>query len=99
MEVYTSITISGFFNPVNLFPFLFSLYSNDLEGYLLDNNLTGLSIITEEIEKKLFMVLKMSILFYAGNTVILAESENDLQFAMRASTEIHVRSDKENKKI
>lgn len=37
-------------------------------------------------------------LFYAGDTVISAESENDLQFAMWTSTEIYVRSYKENKK-
>lgn len=65
-----------------LSPFLFSLYINDLKDYLLDKNITGLSTITEGIEKELFLYLKMFILFYADDTVILAESANDLQFAL-----------------
>lgn len=40
----------------------------------------------------------MGMLLYAGDNVILAESEIDLQFAMWTSTEIYVRSYKENKK-
>lgn len=66
----------------NLSPFLFSLYINDLEDYLLDKNVIGLSTISEGIEKELFLYLKMFILFYADDTVILAESANDLQFAL-----------------
>eukprot|EP00105_Crassostrea_gigas_P046540 XP_019930688.1 PREDICTED: uncharacterized protein LOC109621142 [Crassostrea gigas] len=34
------------------------------------------------LEKELFLYLKMFILFYADDTVILAESANDLQFAL-----------------
>ena len=40
----------------SLSPFLFSLYINDLEDYLLDKNVTGLSTITEGIEKELFYI-------------------------------------------
>lgn len=42
----------------SLSPFLFSLYINDLEDYLLDKNITGLSTITEGIEKELFFIFK-----------------------------------------
>lgn len=37
----------------NLSPFLFSLYINDSEDYLLDRNLTGPSTITEGIKMKM----------------------------------------------
>lgn len=58
--------------------FLFFLYINDLEDYLLDKNIIGLFIIIEGIEKEFFLYLKMFILFYVDDIVILVEFVNDL---------------------
>lgn len=66
----------------NLSPFLFSLYINDLENFLLENNIVGLQSIRNEIENDLSLHLKLLILFYADDTVIMAESAEDLQNAL-----------------
>lgn len=60
---------------------MFSLYINDVEDYLLDKNVAALFIITKRIQKELFYIFNFFIPFYADNTVILAESAYDLQFA------------------
>lgn len=66
----------------NLSPFLFSLYINDLENFLLEKNTVGLQSISNEIENELLLHLKLLILFYADDTVIMAESTEDLQNAL-----------------
>ena len=66
----------------NLSPFLFSLYINDMENYFVENNVVGLQSISSSIEAELFLYLKLSVLFYADDTVILAESPDDLQYAL-----------------
>ena len=63
----------------NLSPFLFSLYLNDLEQYLDENNAIGLISLTEDLEQELNTYLKLFILLYADDTVILAESSDDMQ--------------------
>ena len=63
----------------NLSPFLFAIYLNDLENFFVDKNITGLSTISQEIEEKLYMYLKLFILLYADDTVLMAESATDLQ--------------------
>ena len=63
----------------NLSPFLFSIYLNDLENFLVSNNLTGLTCITEEVENELDVFIRLLILLYADDTVLLAESAVDLQ--------------------
>ncbi|XP_061167256.1 uncharacterized protein LOC133176104 [Saccostrea echinata] len=66
----------------NLSPFLFSLYINDLEEFLSDRNIIGLQSITDAIEEELYVYLKLFILLYADDTVILAETDVDLQKAL-----------------
>ena len=66
----------------NLSPFLFSMYINDLEQYLIERNVIGLQSITVPIEEELFLYLKLCVLFYADDTVILAETPDDLQIAL-----------------
>ena len=63
----------------NLSPFLFSLYLNDLEQFLDENNAIGLISLTEDLEQELDTYLKLFILLYADDTVILAESSDDMQ--------------------
>ena len=54
-------------------PFFFSL--NDLEKMLDEKNATGLISLTEDLEQELDTYLKLFILLYADDTVILAESK------------------------
>jgi hypothetical protein len=63
----------------NLSPFLFSIYINDLEEFLTEKNVVGLQSISSSIENELFLYLKLSVLFYADDTVIMAETADDLQ--------------------
>lgn len=92
MEVKSKISMNGlsfeFFScnvgvrqGENLSPFLFSLYINDLEKFLIDKNIIGLQSVTKPIEDELFMYFKPCIL-YADDTVILAKTPDDLQNAL-----------------
>ena len=60
----------------NLNSFLFSLYLNDLEQFLDE---IGLISLTEGLEQELDTYLKLFILIYTDDTVILAESSDDMQ--------------------
>ena len=50
----------------NFFSFLFSIYINDLEQYLIERNIIGLQSITNPIEEELFLYLKLCVLLDAG---------------------------------
>lgn len=52
------------------------------ENFLLDKNIEGLKSISDAIENELFLYLKLFILFYADDTVIMAETAEDLQNAL-----------------
>ena len=65
----------------SLFSFLFSMYINDLEQYLIERNIIGLQSITDPIDEELLLYLKLCVIFYANDTVILAETPDDLQIA------------------
>ncbi|MEW8546102.1 MAG: reverse transcriptase family protein, partial [Candidatus Thiodiazotropha sp.] len=66
----------------NLSPFLFSIFLNDLEEYLRNNDVDGINCETPDIENELYIYLKLCILLYADDTVILSESETGLQHAL-----------------
>ena len=59
----------------NLSPILFSLFLNDIENFLLDNDKFGINIFDESIQG----YLKLVVLLYADDTVLFAESEEELQ--------------------
>ena len=63
----------------NMSPLLFSLYLNDLEQFLASENITGLQSVTDVLEKDLSVYLKLFVLLYADDTVLLAETPDDLQ--------------------
>ena len=63
----------------NLSPFLFSLYLNDIENFFIQNNVRELTTITEDIAEQLGIYIKLFILLYADDTVLLAESAENLQ--------------------
>ena len=66
----------------NMSPFLFSLFINDLEDFLLENNITGLESVSKSLEEKLFTYVKMLVLLYADDTVLMAEKADGLQSAL-----------------
>ncbi len=63
----------------NLSPFLFAIYMNDLECFLYENNITGLTVVNSFIENQLGLLMKLFILLYADDTVLMAESAEGLQ--------------------
>ena len=63
----------------NLSPFLFAVFMNDIESYLTSCNLNGLQTISNEIETQLGIYLKLFVILYADDTVLMAESSADLQ--------------------
>ena len=63
----------------NLSPFLFSIYLNDLNDFFLQSDINGLETITQQLDEKLDCYLKLFVILYADDTVLLAESSNDLQ--------------------
>ena len=64
----------------NLSPFLFSIFLNDLESFLRDNNVNG--IIAESSYDEIINYLKLFILLYADDTVIFSDNEKDFQHAL-----------------
>ena len=52
------------------------MYLNDLEQFLNDRNVNGL---TEDFEIQLYVYLKLFVLLYADDTVIMSESKEDIQ--------------------
>ena len=55
-------------------PFLFSIYLNDLETFLENNNVTGLKTSSDELEQELGYCVKLFVIMYADDTALLAES-------------------------
>ena len=52
---------------------------NDLEKKLDEKNAIGLIALTEDLEQELDTYLKLFILLYADDTILLAESSDDMQ--------------------
>ena len=70
----------------NLSPLLFAIYINDFESFL-SKRYKGLSELAEDItellsDNELRVYLRLYTLLYADDTVILAESEKELQMAL-----------------
>ena len=66
----------------NLSPLLFSIYLSDLESFLSSKygGLTYISELTKNYDD-LYECIKMYIILYADDTVLLAESPTELQMA------------------
>ena len=60
----------------NLSPILFSIFLNDLESHLLITGSQGITLNTS-IDGSFW--LKLLVFLYAGDTILLAESANELQ--------------------
>ncbi|MCW4343991.1 MAG: reverse transcriptase family protein [Candidatus Thiodiazotropha endolucinida] len=64
----------------NLSPFLFSIYVNDLNHFLMSKNLNGST--SEFNSESIYIYLKIMILLYADDTVLFSDSEFDMQRAL-----------------
>ena len=73
-------SFSGVRQGENLSPVLFSLYLNDLENYLSHNS--NASIIVSCNDEDLTIFMKLIVLLYADDTVIMASSVTDLQYSL-----------------
>ena len=67
----------------NLSPFLFSLFLNDLERYFLSHNVECLSHISNLCRESLQIFLKLFIILYADDTVLLSETAEGMQASLR----------------
>lgn len=62
--------------------FLFSLYINDKEKYLIEKGIGSLESFSKDIEDDVCIFLKLFVFFFAGDTAILFETPSDLQHAL-----------------
>ena len=69
----------------NLSPILFAIYLNDFQSFLAER-VDGLIDLNSHLEE-FDMFAKLCVLLYADDTVILAESEQDLQRALDSLSE------------
>ncbi|MCW4346540.1 MAG: reverse transcriptase domain-containing protein [Candidatus Thiodiazotropha endolucinida] len=64
----------------NLSPFLFSIYLNDLDNFFMHEFPSGgIECFSAELDDRVYIYLKLFILLYADDTVILGESSEGLQ--------------------
>ena len=75
----------------NLSPLLFSLYLNDFENFIR-SKFNGLNLLSDDIKRFLSdddteIFLRLYTLLYADDTVVFAESPNELQKALNAVDE------------
>lgn len=66
----------------NLSPLLFSLFINDLEHYLGNNDISGIDCNTHGQDDELMIYVKMFLLMYADDTALMSETDEDLQDAL-----------------
>ena len=90
-DIRSCVTVNGecsqFFNSYigvrqgeNLSPMLFSIFVNDLEEYLIENDCEQLSFNDVEIAN----FLKITVLLYADDTIVFADSAKGLQKALNS---------------
>ncbi|OWF46235.1 RNA-directed DNA polymerase from mobile element jockey [Mizuhopecten yessoensis] len=66
----------------NLSPFLFAIYLNDLETYLVEKNVNCLQTIDKLCIDNIGVYLKLFIILYADDTVLFSETPDGLQLAL-----------------
>ena len=75
----------------NLSPFLFAIFLNDLESFLRSSGFKGLQHLhlfsTTKFVTELGYILKMFILLYADDTILLADSPEELQVGLNKMNE------------
>ena len=76
----------------NLSPVLFAIYLNDFHSFLSERCI-GLDNLCTVVDEELDIYLKLYVLLYADDTIILAESASDLQIALSSLHDYCVRWD------
>ena len=72
----------------NLPPFLFSVYLNDLEEFFFKNIPNeGIDCLSSELDNLAYIYVKLFLLMYADDTVILSETSEGLQTALNFYSE------------
>lgn len=67
----------------NLSPFLFTVFLNDLESFFFRNNTNGgIECLSSELDDSIYVYLKLFIILYADDTVIVSETQQGLQSAL-----------------
>ena len=67
----------------NLSPVLFAIYLNDFKHFMSEN-CTGLKQLDEKIHADIDVFMRLYVLLYADDTIILAETAEDLQQALHS---------------
>ena len=70
----------------NLSPILFAIYLNDFQSSMC-KSYQGLNELSCDVENELETFMKLYVLLYADDTVVLAESANELQLALNELNE------------
>ena len=60
-------------------PFLFAIYINDLETFFIENNIECLQKISEYAIDQMGLYLKLFLLLYADDTILISESATGMQ--------------------
>ena len=78
---YNFLCMTGVRQGENVSPLLFSIFLNDLSTFCepASDGLKFIKNISTGIDDRLSSVLKLHVLLYADDTVLLAETPNDLQ--------------------
>ena len=71
----------------NIFPFLFSFIINDIEQYLEDNGVESLYMINEVSFEVLDIYLKIFLLLYADDTVLMKNNVDGMQKTLNVFSE------------
>lgn len=66
----------------NLFPFLFAVFLNDLEEFFEQNNIQNLECITSTCNEALGEYIKLFVMLYADDTIIMSETKEGMQNAL-----------------
>ena len=72
--------LSGLRQGENMSPFLFSIFLNDLKAFLRAHNVNGITCNIGYEDASVY--LKILILLFADDTVLFAESDQELQYAL-----------------
>ena len=62
--------------------FIFAIYLNDLEQFFVENSVNDLENIRNMCSENLNIFVKLFSLLYADDTIILSETEADMQYAL-----------------
>ena len=89
-SVKSCISVNGKLSPLfecnmgmrqgeNLSPILFALFLNDVESFMYNSALQGISLTEHNSQNNTIVYLKLLLLLYADDTVIFADKNQGLQ--------------------